>query len=162
MRPPTTFRRNGLLRLDRTPLHPLLALLLPLLLEELALLVRAQAAELGVALLLLELVGGDLALLGLLLLVQAPDLGDLVVAGCLDAAQRFRAEVCTRHEGVRETQELGEDGDGGGGVAGELEGEVDALAGLGVVEAGRGVSVWEVMRGVLGELTSWAGPRVGR
>jgi hypothetical protein len=136
VRLPTIIRRNGLLRLNRTPLHPLLTLLLPLLLEELALLVRAQTAQLGVALLLLELVGGDLALLGLLLLVEAPDLGDLVIAGCLDAAQRFRAEVCGGHEGVGEAQELGEDGEGGGGVAGELEGEVDALAGFGVVEAG--------------------------
>jgi hypothetical protein len=41
------------------------------------------------------------------------------------------------HECVGEAQELREDGDGRGGVVGELEGEVDALAGFGVVEAGR-------------------------
>jgi hypothetical protein len=137
MRPFKMFHRSGLLRLNRTPLHPLLALLLPLLLKKLALLVRTQTAQFSIALLLLELVGCDLALLGLLLLVQAPDLGDLLVAGGFDAAQGFRAEVRGGHEGVGEAQELGEDGEGGGGVAGELEGEVDALAGFGVVEAGR-------------------------
>lgn len=104
------------LRLDGAPLHALLALLLPLLVEELALLVGTETAELGIALLLLQLVGCQLALLGFFLLVQAADLGDLIFARLPDAAQRFGAEVRLGDEGVGEAQEGGEDGEGGGRV----------------------------------------------
>jgi hypothetical protein len=52
----------------------------------------------------------------------------------LDAAERFGAEVRRGSEVVGETQEVLEEGEGGGVVRGKLEGEVDALLGLGVVE----------------------------
>lgn len=39
-------------------------------------------------------------------------------------------------EVVRETEEVLEDGERGGVVGGELQGEIDALAGLGIFEAG--------------------------
>jgi hypothetical protein len=97
--------------LDGTLLHALLALLLALLVEELALLVGAQAAELGVALLLLELVGGQLALLGLLLLLDAADLGNLLVTCLLDAAQRTSALRRCRRKVVRQAQEVVENRD---------------------------------------------------
>ena len=101
---------HAALCLDGTLLHALLALLLALLFEELALLVGAQAAELGVALLLLELVGRQLALLSLLLLFDATDLGNLLVTRLLDAAQRLGAEVRCRRKVVRQPQEVVEDG----------------------------------------------------
>jgi hypothetical protein len=52
----------------------------------------------------------------------------------LDAAERFGAEVRRGSEVVGETQEVLEEGEGGGVVRGKLEGEIDALLGLGVVE----------------------------
>lgn len=128
--------REGYLGLDGAPLHPFLALLLALLFQKLPLLVGAQAAQLGVALLLLQLVGGQLALLGLFLLIEAADLGNLLVARLPDAAQGFGAEVRVGSKGVGEAEELSEDGEGRGVVGLQLEREVDALAGLGVVEAG--------------------------
>jgi hypothetical protein len=131
------FNQHGhTLCLDGALLHALLALFLTLLIEELALLVSAQAAELGVALLLLELVGGQLALLGLLLLFDAADLGNLLVARLADAAQRLGAEVRYRRKVVRQPQEVVEDGERRRVVRLQLERKVDALAGLGLVEAG--------------------------
>jgi hypothetical protein len=131
------FNQHGhRLCLDGALLHALLALFLTLLIEELALLVSAQAAELGVALLLLELVGGQLALLGLLLLFDAADLGNLLVARLADAAQRLGAEVRYRRKVVRQPQEVVEDGERRRVVRLQLERKVDALAGLGLVEAG--------------------------
>mgnify|MGYP003624085238 CR=1 FL=1 len=124
------------LRLDGTPLHLLLAVPLALLLQELALLVGAQTTELRVTLLLLQLVCRELALLGLLVLVDFADLGDLLVARLLDAAEGFGAEVRGGGEVVGEADEVVEEGEGGGVVGLELEREVDALLGLGVVEAG--------------------------
>lgn len=60
---------------------------------------------------------------------------------------------------VGEPQELGKDGERAGVVGLQLQGEVDALAGLGVVEAGEvngGAGTVERVR------TSWAGPWAGR
>ena len=117
MQPPLSLLRQGLLRLHRALLHALLTLLLALLFQELALLLGAQASELSVALLFLEFVGSQLALLSLFLLVEAADLGDLLFARLPDAAQGFGAEVRGGYEDVGETQELREDGERGG-VAG--------------------------------------------
>lgn len=129
-----TFQISCQLRLDGTPLHLLPAVLLALLLEVLALLVCAQASQLGIALFALELVGGDLPLLGLLFLVNFADLGDLLVTCLLDPTERFGAEVGGGGEVVWQAQEVVEERHGGGVVRGELQGEVDALLGLGVVE----------------------------
>jgi len=123
-----------ILCLDSALLHALLALLLTLLLKELALLVRGQASKLSVTLLLLELVGGQLALLSLLLLIEAANLADLLLARLPDAAQSLGAEVGGGYEEVGQAQELREDGEGRLIGRLELEGQVDALAGLGVVE----------------------------
>jgi hypothetical protein len=123
------------LRLEGTPLHLLLAVPLALLLQELALLVGAQTTELRVTLLLLQLVCGDFALFGLLVLVDFADLGDLLVARLLDAAECFGTEVRSGGEVVGEADEVVEEREGGGVVGLKLEREVDALLGLGVVEA---------------------------
>jgi hypothetical protein len=74
------------LRLNTTPLHPLPRTLLPLLLKILALLIGTHPRQLSIALLLLQLISRNLALLGLLLIVRFPDLGDLLVARLADAA----------------------------------------------------------------------------
>lgn len=97
--------------LDSLPLLLLLAVAVALLLEVLALLVGAHAAEQGVAFLALELVAREPALLGLLFVVDLADLGDLVVARRLDAAHGLWAEVRGRDQHVREAQELLEDGE---------------------------------------------------
>jgi hypothetical protein len=124
----------GPLCLHSALLHTLLALLLTLLVKELALLICAQAAKFSVTLLLLQLVGGQLALLGLLVLIETADLGDLLLARLPDASQGLGAEVGRGHEEVGQAQELREDGEGRlvGGL--ELQGQVDALAGLCVIE----------------------------
>lgn len=124
------------LRLNRTPLHLLLTIPLSLLIQKLPLLIRTQPPQLRIPLLPLELIRRRLALLCLLLLVHPADLADLLVARLLDAAQGFGAEVCRRREVVGEAQEVLEEGERGIVVGLELEGEVDALFGLGVVEAG--------------------------
>jgi hypothetical protein len=150
----------AILCLDCTPLHLLPAVPLALLLKVLALLLGAQASKLRIALLALELVGCDLALLGLLLLVDFADLGNLLVARLLDAAQGLGAEVRGRGEVVWEAQEILEEWQGGGVVGGELHGEVDALLGLGVVEAG--VCQLGVRMENWWGLTSWVGRWAGR
>ena len=89
---------------------------------------------------LLRLVLSKLALLGLLLVVELADLGNLLLARGLDATHGFGAEVGLGGEEVGEAQEVGEERDGGGvrGTGGlELEGELDALGLDGVVESGR-------------------------
>jgi hypothetical protein len=93
-------------RLNRTPLHLLPALPLPLLLQILALLVRTQPAKFRIPLFALELVGREFALLGLLLLVDFADLGNLLFARLLDAAQGFGAEVGGCSQVVGEAQEV--------------------------------------------------------
>lgn len=84
---------NDHLRLDSALLHALLTLLLPLLLQKLPLLLCTKSSKLGIALLLFELISGQLALLSLLFLIQAADPGDLLFARLPDAAQSFRAKV---------------------------------------------------------------------
>jgi hypothetical protein len=113
---PTEYHPISGLGLNGTPLHLLPAIPLTLLLEVLALLFGTQSAELGVTLLPLELVSRNLPLLGLLFLIDLADLGDLLVARLLDAAEGFRAEVGRRGEVVGETKEVLEDGEGGGVV----------------------------------------------
>jgi hypothetical protein len=93
-------------RLNRTPLHLLPTIPLALLLQILALLVGTQPAELRIPLFALELVSRELALLGLFLLVDLADLGNLLFARLLDAAQGFGAEVCGRREVVGQAQEV--------------------------------------------------------
>jgi hypothetical protein len=129
-------RINPRLCLDSAPLHLLPAVLLTLLLEVLALFVCAQASQLSITLFALELVCCEFPLLGLLFLVNLADLANLLLARLLDATERFGAEVRGGSEVVWETQEVVEQGKGGGVVRGELEGEVDALLGLGLVETG--------------------------
>ncbi|KAH8634818.1 hypothetical protein IG631_10218 [Alternaria alternata] len=109
--------------LDSTPLHALSCVLLSLLLQELALLISTQAAQLGISLLLLQLVGSQFPLLCLLLIIRLLDLGDLLVAGLLDATEGFRAEVCGGSELIREAKEVLEDRESGGIVRGEFERE---------------------------------------
>jgi hypothetical protein len=89
---------RGNLCLDGTPLHTLSRILLPLLFQELALLIGTQTAQLGISHLLLCLVSRELPLLGLLLVICLLDLGDLFVASLLDAAESFGAEVSVRSE----------------------------------------------------------------
>lgn len=97
-------------------------------------LVRTKTSKLRITLFALEFVRGDLPLFSLLFLVNLADLGDLLFARLLDAAQGFGPEVRGGSEMVRETEEVLEEGQGRGIVRGKLEGEVDALLGLGVVE----------------------------
>jgi len=127
---------RGSLCLDGTPLHALPRVLFPLLLEELALLIGAETTQFGVSHLLLRLVKRKLPLFGLLLIICLLDLGDLLVAGLLDAAEGFGAEVSVRSKLVGEAEEVLEDRHGGGVVRGEFQGEAEALLGLGLVEAG--------------------------
>ena len=133
------------LRLNRTPLHALPRILLPLLVQKLALLIRTKASEFSIALLLLQLIGGEFTLLCFFFVVSLADLGDLFVARLADAAQGFGAEVRGGDEVVGETQEVLEEGEGVGVVRGEFQGEVDALAGLGVVESVGLRLVWSVL-----------------
>jgi len=100
------------------------------------LLIGAETTQLGVSHLLLRLVKRKLPFLGLLLIICLLDLGDLLVAGLLDAAEGFGAEVSMRSKLVGKTEEVLEDGQGGGVVRGEFQGEAEALLGLGFVEAG--------------------------
>lgn len=123
-----SFPRNLLLALPH--------LLLALLGQVLGLLLGAHALELLVAQLLLGLVAGDLALLGLLFLVGAADLRDLLLARLLDAAQGLGAKVRVLGQEVGQTQEVGEQGQRRRVVGGELDAIVDALAGGCVVEPG--------------------------
>jgi hypothetical protein len=133
---PTHIPTRNSLCLDSTPLHTLPRVLLPLFVQELALLISTQSAQLGISLLLLQLVSGEFPLLCLLLVIRLLDLSDLLVTGLLDAAEGFRAEVCGRSELIGEAEEVLEDGEGGGVVRGELEGETETLLGLGFVETG--------------------------
>jgi hypothetical protein len=125
------------LRFDRTPLHLLPAVPLPLLIQELALLVCAQSSELRVTLFPLELVCSRLALLCLLLLIHLANLGDLLFARLLDAAESFGTEMRGGSEVIGKAQEVLEERERRGVVGLELHGEVDALLGLGLVEAVR-------------------------
>lgn len=125
------------LRLDSTPLHALLSIPLPLLLQKLPLLLGAQSSELSVALLSLELVSREFALFCLLLIVCPADLGNLFLARLADAAQGFWAEVRSGNELVGEAEEVGKDGKRSVVVVGQLEREVDTLARLCLIEAGR-------------------------
>lgn len=150
-----------------TPLRPLLrhlpVLLLLLLLQELALLLGAHLAQPAVALLLLELLGRDAALLGLLLVVQLAQLARLLLARRAHLAQRFGPEVRGADEVVGQAQE-GREQRGRGGLGVQAHGEVDAFAGDEVVESVGGGSVkgsgvfgawWDVC-------TSWAHRWAGR
>jgi len=112
---------------------PLLGLLL--LLQELLLLIGVHLAESAVALLLLELLGLDAALIGLLLVVELAQLAGLVFTGGADLAQGFGAEVGGADEVVGHAQESGEEG-GRGWLGVEAHGEVDTLTGDQVVESG--------------------------
>lgn len=123
-----------LLCLHGAPLHLLLAVPVPLLLQELALLFRGQAAKLGITLLLLQFISGELALLSLFLFLDLTNLGNLLFACLLNAAERFGTEVCRSHKVVRETQEVLEERQSGGVVRLETKRKVDALAGSGVVK----------------------------
>jgi hypothetical protein len=82
------------LRLDRLLLLAPLRVPLPLFLEILPLLVSTHPRQHLIPLLLLELVALELALVGLLVVVELADLGNLLLARRFDAAQGFRAEVC--------------------------------------------------------------------
>ena len=124
------------LRLDSTPLHALSRVLLALLLQKLALLFRTQSAQLGIPLLLLHLVCCQLPFLGLFLIFRLADLGNLLIACLLDAAESFRTEVSRRGELIGEAEEVLKDREGSGVVCGKLQGKAEALAGLGFVETG--------------------------
>jgi hypothetical protein len=82
----------------------------------------------------LQLVGRDLALLCLLFLINLANLGDLLLTRLLNAAESFGAEVRSGSQVVRKTKEVLEEWEGGGVVRGKLEGKIDSLLGLGVVE----------------------------
>jgi hypothetical protein len=92
---------SPVLTLDSLLLHLLLATPLPLPVEILALLISTHAAEQSVSFFLLEAIARELTLLCFLFLIKALDLGNLLVAGSLDAPKSLRAEACMRSEEVR-------------------------------------------------------------
>ena len=120
-------------------LRALPSILLPLPLQELALLLRAQPLQLGVALRLFLLISFDLPLLGLFFLGRAPQLARPVLARRAQPLLHLGAEVRRGDELVWKAYEVREERErglvGGGGVArGEAQGEREALAGVELVE----------------------------
>lgn len=129
-------RIDKILSLHGLPAHSLahIAILFPL--EKLSLLIRGHALELALAVLLLLLVGGTLALLGLLGVLDLLEFLVLVVAGGADAAHDFGAEMAGRDERVGEAEEAGQEGQiGRVGWVVEAEGQLEALLWEKVVEA---------------------------
>ena len=135
---------------------PLLQLLLALLLEELLLALGVHEPELLVALLLLQALLLRLALLGLLELLGALELADRALTRFAEGRQDLRPEVRVLDQEVGQADEVREEGEDVGivVVGGEAVAEVDALLGLGLIDAGRGLECvadgcMEGRRGVL-------------
>lgn len=131
-------RQPAVLTPSRRPLrHPAL-LLLPLLLEILLLRLGVEGVELGIPLRLLGLLLLDLELLGLFVLGLLLDGLDVLVADDAQLAGDLGAEVGLVDEDVGDVEEVAEDGDQAGVVVVGREAvlEEDALAGVGLVEAG--------------------------
>lgn len=84
--------------------------LLGLALQELALLIGGHAAKDTLTLLLLDLLSGNFALLGLLFLLDAAQLLDLLLADITELAHHLATEVGGGNELIGETQELVEEG----------------------------------------------------
>ena len=118
-------------------LLPLSHLLHPLLLQELLLRLGIQTLQGQIPLQLLGLLTINGAFLGLLILFGLLKALDGVVAGELDLAHDFGAEVGAFDQGVGETEEVGEDGEDGVGGGWELGGQVDALLGHGLIDSVR-------------------------
>lgn len=92
------------------PLHGPALSLLTLTIEELALLVGAHAAQDPLALLLLDPLGSQFPLFGLLFFVHATQFLDLLLTGVSDLAQHLGTEVGRGHKLIGKPQELGEQG----------------------------------------------------
>lgn len=108
--------------------------LLGLALQELALLIGGHAAQDTLTLLLLDLFGGNFALLGLLLLLDAAQLLDLLLADVAELAHHLAAEVGGGNELIGETQELVEEGQSRGVGRGKVDGKLDTLLGDGLID----------------------------
>lgn len=113
-------------------------LLLLLTLQVLLLLIRRHTTKETFPVLLLDLLSGESALLGLLLLIRTTQLLDLLVASAAHLAHHFGAKVGRADETVGETEELREERQGGAvafGAAGESDGQFNALAGGGFLDS---------------------------
>ncbi|KAJ6128464.1 hypothetical protein N7471_009681 [Penicillium samsonianum] len=113
--------------------------LLSLTVKELALLVGAQSTQDALTLILLDLLGGNAALLGLLFLVDTAQLLDLLFADVTDLAHDFATEVGGGDQFVGQAQELVEQRESGGIAGrggGEVSRELDTLLGDSLVDPG--------------------------
>jgi len=108
--------------------------LLGLAVQEFALLICGHATQNTFALLLLDLLGGQLTLLGLLLLLDTPQLLDLLVADVAELAQNLATEVGGGNELIGETQELVEEGQGRSVGGGEVDRKLDTLPGNSLID----------------------------
>ena len=91
-----------------TLLHHTTVFLLLFTLQVLLLLFGRHTTKKTLAVLLLDLLGCQFALLGLLILIDTTQLLDLLFASVPDLASHLRAEVSGADETISETQELGE------------------------------------------------------
>lgn len=127
-------KSNSRLALAGLSLHGTTLTLLTLAFQELALLLSRHATEKTLTLLLLDLLCSQLALLGLLFLLSAAQLLDLLVADTTDLPHHLATEVRGRDESVGEAQVLVEKGQSRGVAGGEVDGELDTLLGDGLVD----------------------------
>lgn len=104
-------------------------LLLALTVQVLALLLGSHSAQNTFALILLDLLSGQFAVLGLLLLLNAAELLDLLITDVANLTQNLTTEVGSRDELIAETQELVEQGQSCGviGRGGQVNRELNAL-----------------------------------
>lgn len=106
-------KRGTYLPLPSPLLQPLLLLLLPLPIQILLLLIRTHTPKQPLPLLLLQPFSRNLPLFSLLFVIRTLQLLDLVFADGTDFAKDFGAEVGAGSELVGETEERGEDWEGG-------------------------------------------------
>lgn len=130
---------NSRLALAGLFLHGTTLTLLAFAIQELALLLSSHATEKTLTLLLLDLLCSQLALLGLLFLLSAAQLLNLLVADTADLPHHLATEVCGRDESVGEAQVLVEKGQSRGVAGGEVDGELDTLPGDGLVDPKQGI-----------------------
>jgi hypothetical protein len=128
------------LALTSALLHGTSLSLLSLTVQELALLVSAQATQDTLSLFLLDLLGGDAALLGLLFFLNTAQLLDLLLTDVADLAHHLGTEVGGGNKLISQAKELVEQREGGGvagGGGGEVSGELNALLGNGLLDSDR-------------------------
>lgn len=108
--------------------------LLALTVQELTLLLGIHAAEETLAVLLLDLLRSQLALLGLLFLLDAAELLDLLLAGIAHLAHNLATPVSHLHESVGKAQVLVEERQGRGVVGADVDGQLKALLRGGLID----------------------------